>query len=82
MADQAKEIERLRQQNEEFGKALQKIAVSGSDKDAWIIAYKTIMWAQIRRVHQTHDLPGEILTTEWKMDGTVVAYGFRPADLS
>jgi hypothetical protein len=27
-----------------------------------------------------HNLPGEILTTEWKMDNTVVAYGFRPAD--
>jgi hypothetical protein len=38
------------------------------------------MWAQIRKVHMHHELPGEILTTEWKMDGTVVAYGFRPAD--
>lgn len=43
LTEAADEIERLRQQNEEFGKALQKIAVSGSDKDAWIIAYKTIM---------------------------------------
>jgi hypothetical protein len=41
---------------------------------------RNIMWAQIRKVHTSHDLPGEILTTEWKMDGTVVAYGFRPAD--
>jgi hypothetical protein len=41
---------------------------------------RNIMWAQIRRVHMAHDLPGEILTTEWKMDDTVVAYGFRPAD--
>lgn len=41
---------------------------------------RNIMWAQIRKVHMSHDLPGEILTTEWKMDGTVVAYGFRPAD--
>jgi hypothetical protein len=41
---------------------------------------RNIMWAQIRRVHMTHNLPGEILTTEWKMDNTVVAYGFRPAD--
>ena len=41
---------------------------------------RNIMWAQIRRVHMAHNLPGEILTTEWKMDDTVVAYGFRPAD--
>ena len=41
---------------------------------------RNIMWAQIRKVHMNHELPGEILTTEWKMDGTVVAYGFRPAD--
>ena len=41
---------------------------------------RNIMWAQIRRVHMQHNLPGEILTTEWKMDNTVVAYGFRPAD--
>ncbi len=41
---------------------------------------RNIMWAQIRKVHIAHRLPGEILTTEWKMDGTVVAYGFRPAD--
>ena len=41
---------------------------------------RNIMWAQVRKVHTQHNLPGEILTTEWKMDGTVVAYGFRPAD--
>lgn len=41
---------------------------------------RNIMWAQIRRVHIAHKLPGEILTTEWKLDDTVVAYGFRPAD--
>lgn len=28
----------------------------------------------------SHNLPGEILTTEWNMDNTVVAYGFHPAD--
>ena len=39
----ADEIESLRQQVAEFGKALQKIAVSGSDEGAWIIAYKAIM---------------------------------------
>ena len=41
---------------------------------------RNIMWAQVRKVHSQHNLPGEILTTEWKMNGTVVAYGFRPAD--
>jgi hypothetical protein len=41
---------------------------------------RNIMWAQIRKVHMAHDLPGEILTTEWKMQGTPMAYGFRPAD--
>ena len=41
---------------------------------------RNIMWSQIRKVHIANNLPGEILTTEWKMDGTVVAYGFRPAD--
>lgn len=37
---------------------------------------RNIMWANLRRVHIMHDLPGEILTNQWKMDGTVVAYGF------
>ena len=41
---------------------------------------RNIMWAQIRKVHMQHNLPGEILTTEWKMDGTTMGYGFRPAD--
>jgi hypothetical protein len=41
---------------------------------------RNIMWAQIRKVHIAHDLPGEILTTEWKIGGTTMAYGFRPAD--
>lgn len=40
---------------------------------------RNIMWAQVRKVHTAHNLPGEILTTEWKMDGTVVAYGFSPS---
>lgn len=41
---------------------------------------RNIMWAQIRKVHMQHHLPGEILTTEWKIDGTTMGYGFRPAD--
>lgn len=39
---------------------------------------RNIMWAGIRRIHLANDLPGEILTNQWKMDGTVVAYGFSP----
>jgi hypothetical protein len=39
---------------------------------------RNIMWAQVRKVHTAHNLPGEILSTDWKMQGTVVAYGFSP----
>lgn len=39
-----------------------------------------ILWPHIRRLVNQHDLPGEVLTTEWKIDGTVVADGFSPAD--
>ena len=41
---------------------------------------RNIMWANVRRVHNANKLPGEILTTEWKMEGTVVAYGFSAAN--
>ena len=40
---------------------------------------RNIMWAQIRKVHMAHKLPGEILTTEWKINDTVTAYGFAAA---
>lgn len=40
---------------------------------------RNIMWANVRRVHFANRLPGEILTTEWKLEGTVVAYGFSAA---
>jgi len=40
---------------------------------------RNIMWANIRRVHVKNDLPGEILTTQWKIDDTVVGYGFSPS---
>lgn len=43
MEEAADEIERLRQLNERFGKALQKIAISRTDEGAWKIAYETIM---------------------------------------
>lgn len=40
---------------------------------------RNIMWANIRRVHIRHNLAGEILTTQWKLNNTVVSYGFSPA---
>jgi hypothetical protein len=40
---------------------------------------RNIMWPHIRRVHVKNKLPGEILTTQWKIDDTVVAYGFSPS---
>jgi len=40
---------------------------------------RNIMWSQIRRVHTANNLPGEILTTQWKLEGTVAAYGFSPS---
>jgi len=41
---------------------------------------KAILWPHIRRVVTAHDLPGELFTTEWKIDGEIVADGFSPAD--
>lgn len=41
---------------------------------------RNVLWPHIRRVAVRHDLPGEVLTVEWKIDGTVVADGFSPAD--
>ena len=40
---------------------------------------RNIMWAQIRRVHSKNNLPGEADTVQWKINGTVVGYGFSPA---
>jgi hypothetical protein len=39
-----------------------------------------ILWPHIRRLHAAHHLPGEVLTTEWKIDDILVADGFSPAD--
>jgi hypothetical protein len=39
-----------------------------------------ILWPHIRRLHAAHDLPGETLTTEWKINDIIVADGFSPAD--
>jgi hypothetical protein len=41
---------------------------------------KNILWPHIRRVHSLHNLPGEVLTTEWKVGEEVVADGFSAAD--
>jgi hypothetical protein len=41
---------------------------------------RTILWPHIRRVAVRHGLPGEVLTTEWKIDGDIGAYGFSAGD--
>lgn len=41
---------------------------------------KGILWPHIRGVVVKHNLPGEVFTTEWKIDGEIVADGFSPAD--
>lgn len=41
---------------------------------------KNILWAHIRRLNVQHNLPGEVFTTNWKMDEIVVGDGFSPAD--
>ncbi len=40
---------------------------------------RNIMWPHIRRVHAKHNLPGEADTVQWKINGTVVGYGFSPS---
>lgn len=41
---------------------------------------KGILWPHIRRLHMQHDLPGEVHTTEWKINDIIIADGFSPAD--
>ena len=41
---------------------------------------KGILWPHIRSVVSKHHLPGEVFTTEWKIDGEIVADGFSPAE--
>lgn len=41
---------------------------------------RNILWPHIRRLAANNDLPGEVLTVQWKIDGTVTAYGFSPQD--
>lgn len=40
---------------------------------------RNILWKNIRQVAAMHDLPGDVLTVQWKLQDTVVAYGFSPA---
>jgi len=41
---------------------------------------KGVMWPQIRRVHTRYGLVGDVFTTEWQIDGIIVADGFSPAE--
>ena len=41
---------------------------------------RNIMWPHIRSVVTKHDLPGEVLTTSWHIDGITVADGFSPQE--
>ena len=41
---------------------------------------RAVLWPHIRRIHATHNLPGNVLMTEWQIDGIPVADGFSPAD--
>jgi len=37
---------------------------------------RTIMWSHIQRLADRHGLPGEVLTTEWRIGKEIAAYGF------
>jgi hypothetical protein len=41
---------------------------------------KGILWPHIRGVVMKHNLPGEVFTTEWKINNEIVADGFSPAE--
>ena len=41
---------------------------------------RAVLWPHIRRLHSAHNLPGDVLMTEWQIDGIPVADGFSPAD--
>lgn len=40
---------------------------------------RNILWPHIRRCHFVGGLPGEVLTSMWKVNGDVAAYGFSPS---
>jgi hypothetical protein len=62
------------------------VAVHPADKVRVVTTASTfrqvrgILWPHIRRLHAAHGLPGEVLTTEWKIDDIVIADGFSAAD--
>jgi hypothetical protein len=37
---------------------------------------RNILWPHIRRLHDRHNLAGEVFTTDWKIGSEIVAYGF------
>lgn len=41
---------------------------------------RNILWPHIRKVVAANNLPGEVLTTKWKIGKDIVADGFSPAD--
>lgn len=41
---------------------------------------RNILWTQIRRLQQTHKLPGETTQIEWRIGTELVGYGFSPRD--
>ena len=41
---------------------------------------RNILWTQLRRLQQTHHLPGETTQIEWRIGTELVAYGFSPRD--
>jgi hypothetical protein len=40
---------------------------------------RNIIWPHIRRAHFLANLPGEVLTQSWKVNGDIVSYGFSPS---
>lgn len=46
---------------------------------------RAILWREIRRAHRRGNLPGSITDAqvpEWKIDGELIAFGRKPADLT
>lgn len=41
---------------------------------------RNILWTQLRRLQQQHNLPGETTQIEWRIGTELVAYGFSPRD--
>ncbi|MFZ5850336.1 MAG: LAGLIDADG family homing endonuclease [Actinomycetota bacterium] len=41
---------------------------------------RNILWPHIRKLRDRHNLPGVVLTTEWKVAGDIAAYGFAAHD--